>query len=166
MTSLEKLCAIEEIKVLKARYFRYMDTKQWDEYEAIFTHDALCDISVAAVVPEIGSTKSPWDSPKRRPEAVLHGAREYREYVSKVLNHCRSSHQGHMPEISFESNDSASGVWATEDVLEFPNAAPGGLLFVHGHGHYHEKYRRVHGVWKISELRITRLREVRHYRSQ
>ena len=27
---LETLLAIEEIKQLKARYFRYVDTKQWD----------------------------------------------------------------------------------------------------------------------------------------
>ena len=29
MTDVEKLAAAEEIKQLKARYYRYMDTKQW-----------------------------------------------------------------------------------------------------------------------------------------
>jgi len=34
---LERLVAIEEIKTLKARYFRFVDTKQWDDLRACFT---------------------------------------------------------------------------------------------------------------------------------
>ena len=39
----EKLAAIEAIKVLKARYFRYMDTKQWDKLSTVFTSDLVAD---------------------------------------------------------------------------------------------------------------------------
>jgi 3-phenylpropionate/cinnamic acid dioxygenase small subunit len=31
---------IEAIKRLKARYFRLMDTKQWDQWGDVFTEDA------------------------------------------------------------------------------------------------------------------------------
>ena len=36
MTATDRLLAIEEIKQLKARYFRCMDQKKWDEFEAVF----------------------------------------------------------------------------------------------------------------------------------
>ncbi len=39
------LLAIEEIKALKARYFRCMDTKDWDGFAALFTIDASLDVS-------------------------------------------------------------------------------------------------------------------------
>ena len=39
MDRLERLEAIEEIRNLKARYYRLMDTKQWDELKSVFTAD-------------------------------------------------------------------------------------------------------------------------------
>ncbi|MBW8754754.1 MAG: nuclear transport factor 2 family protein, partial [Sphingomonadales bacterium] len=36
MDRLERLEAIEAIRSLKARYFRLMDTKQWDELRGVF----------------------------------------------------------------------------------------------------------------------------------
>ena len=33
----ESLLAIEQIRQLKARYFRLLDTKQWDEWGEVFT---------------------------------------------------------------------------------------------------------------------------------
>lgn len=35
------LLDLEAIKVLKARYFRAMDTKQWDELRSCFTQDLV-----------------------------------------------------------------------------------------------------------------------------
>ena len=43
MTDIERFLAIEEIKQLKARYFRYMDTKDWAGFAAIFAKDASVD---------------------------------------------------------------------------------------------------------------------------
>jgi len=31
--------AIEQLKQLKARYFRLMDQKRWDEWQEVFTED-------------------------------------------------------------------------------------------------------------------------------
>jgi len=45
MTDVEKLLALEEIKQLKARYFRCMDKKDWKGYLAVFTPDATLDSS-------------------------------------------------------------------------------------------------------------------------
>lgn len=36
---------VEAIKQVKARYFRLMDTKQWDEMAEVFTEDCHVDTS-------------------------------------------------------------------------------------------------------------------------
>ena len=43
--AVERLEAIEEIKQLKARYFRCMDTKDWDGFTTVFAPDARMDVS-------------------------------------------------------------------------------------------------------------------------
>ena len=45
MEAVDRLVAIEEIKALKARYFRTMDTKDWDAFAAVFAPDASMDVS-------------------------------------------------------------------------------------------------------------------------
>ena len=45
---LQRLCDIEAIKQLKARYFRLMDQKRWDDWALVFAKDAHL------VVPEGG----------------------------------------------------------------------------------------------------------------
>ena len=44
MNDIDKLWAIEQIKQLKARYFRSMDTKDWAALEAVFAPDAVMDM--------------------------------------------------------------------------------------------------------------------------
>jgi hypothetical protein len=39
----ERLRAIEDIKALKARYFRCMDNKDWPGLQAVFAPDVVCD---------------------------------------------------------------------------------------------------------------------------
>ena len=43
MATHDELDAIEQIKKLKARYFRCMDTKDWDGFQNVFTADATMD---------------------------------------------------------------------------------------------------------------------------
>lgn len=42
------LLEIEAIKQLKARYCRFLDTKQWDDWRALFTDDFVSDTSPRA----------------------------------------------------------------------------------------------------------------------
>ena len=37
---------IEAIRQLKARYFRFVDTKQWDRWGDLFTEDAVFHVPV------------------------------------------------------------------------------------------------------------------------
>ena len=45
MDAAEELLAIEQIKQLKARYFRCMDTKDWDGLRAVFAPNAVLDVT-------------------------------------------------------------------------------------------------------------------------
>ena len=49
---LRRLLDIEEIKRLKARYFRTLDHKDWDGFGRVFARDAVLE------VPEAGSSST------------------------------------------------------------------------------------------------------------
>jgi hypothetical protein len=132
----EQLVEIEQIKQLKARYFRLMDTKQWPEWTQVFTEDAVL---------QWGPNE---DNVFQGRDAIVNG-------VSHVLREATTCHHGHMPEIEIEGADRARGIWAMYDYVESPQ------FVLNGYGHYHEQYRKQGGSWRIHRLQLTRLREDR-----
>ena len=55
MTDVEQLLAIEEIKRLKAKYFYYLDTKDWARWKSeVWAEDASLDIPEAQSEPVVG----------------------------------------------------------------------------------------------------------------
>jgi len=83
---------------------------------------------------------------------------EFVERVSGMLAGTITVHHGHMPEITLTGPDGATGIWAMEDKL-WPR--PGSALpfrWLHGYGHYHERYVKQEDGWRIAEIRLTRLR--------
>lgn len=142
---LETLLAIEEIKQLKARYFRLMDMKDWQGFAEIFTEDALFDVYGAL-------EESPAPDASIEP---IRGRAAIVDYVSTGITPLTSAHYGHMPEIDILSDDGATGIWALDDILRA--SAGGPFTMFRGHGHYHERYSRADGQWRIAELKITRL---------
>lgn len=135
--TLEQIADLEEIKKLKARYFRLMDTKQWDEWAAVFTEDARL---------QWGSADSD----------VIEGRDNIVRTVSRALNGAVTCHHGHMPEIEIRNEREAVGVWAMFDHVDHPR------FVLNGFGHYHEEYvKDDSGTWRIRSTRLTRLREDR-----
>jgi uncharacterized protein (TIGR02246 family) len=132
------LIAIESIKRVKARYFRCMDEKQWDEWALVFTRDAHMEVPEAAM--------------------VIDGRDAIVAAVSSVLEGVRTVHHGHMPEIEVVGPDRARGIWAMEDYVEFPAAPDGTRRGLRGYGHYREEYEREDREWRIARLRLDRLR--------
>ena len=152
MTDVQKLLDIEEIRNLKARYFRLQDNKLWDEYRELFLGDSVFDVTQALTDPVTGGGDA---LPARSMEPII-GRDAIVAYVSAGLNaEVRSFHEGFMPEIEILSEDRARAVWPMEDRVWF-GAAGGG--FMHGYGYYHETYRRVDGRWRIETLRISRIK--------
>ncbi len=141
MDAADQLLAIEEIKQLKARYFRCMDTKDWDGYAQVFAPNAALDVT--------GESRVPDD------EGVVRGNTTIAEYVRGQVDPVTTVHHGHMPEIEITSSTTAKGVWSMEDMLRWPEGGPVGSM--HGYGHYHETYEKQSAGWRIKTMTITRL---------
>jgi hypothetical protein len=103
METVERLAAIENIKALKARYFRCMDEKDWPGLQAVSAPDLAADFR---------------DSTGTRNESLLtHGAELYVTDLAPILQNITTTHHGHMPEIEITSPTTVTGVWAMEDLL-------------------------------------------------
>ena len=143
MEPVERLIATEEIKQLKARYFRCMDTKDWAGFEQVFAADAVMDMS-----------SEMRDQTTRG--GITRGAAQIAAMVRTVVGPVVTVHHGHMPEIEITSPTTARGVWAMEDKLRWPEGSP--VRTMHGYGHYHETYERTDDGWRIKTITLTRLR--------
>jgi hypothetical protein len=147
MDVLAQLLAVEQIRKLKAAYFRCMDTKCWDELPGVFTEDSIFDVRGALEMP-----KAEADYAK---EPVLVGRRAIVDYIRTGLASVISVHHGHEPEIVVISDVEARGTWPMEDILVAPAGGPFRIL--RGYGHYRETYRRDDGAWRIATLQLRRL---------
>ena len=127
---------LEAIRQLKARYFRLMDTKDWDGLAEVFTDDVVIDMTGEGA-------------------GVTRGRAEYMPFIRQVIGDVVTVHHGHMPEITITSPTTATGVWALEDQLWWPEGSP--ITHMHAFGHYHESYEKQDGVWRIKTMTLTRL---------
>ncbi|HEX4245513.1 MAG TPA: nuclear transport factor 2 family protein [Acidimicrobiales bacterium] len=130
---------IEAIKQLKARYFRLMDTKDWDGLAGVFADDVHIDMAGEG-------------------GGITESVAEYMPFIRQVLADVTTVHHGHMPEITLTSPTTATGIWALEDQLWWPEGSP--ISSMHGFGHYHEAYEKVEGAWAIKTMTLTRLHRV------
>jgi hypothetical protein len=135
--SLRRLLDIEEIKALKARYFRLMDQKRWDDWAQVFGLDAVMEVPEA--------------------DMVVRGRAAIVESVSTALTGARTVHHGHMPEIEITGDDTARGTWAMSDYVEWERDGER-RVGLQGYGHYLEEYGREDGAWRIQHLHLARLR--------
>lgn len=130
------------LALLKARYFRYLDTKQWDLWRELFADDVTFYVDHESAVP---LTTTP----------MVSGADALVEQVSMALRTGVSVHHGHMPELEILGERSASGIWAMVDYLDVPEENRA----LRGYGHYHDLYEKGDdGRWRIKVSRLTRLR--------
>ena len=129
---------IEAIKQVKARYFRCMDTKDWDGMREVFAPDVRIDTSGDG-------------------GGIQENVDDFMTMLVANIGDVTTVHHGHMPEITLTSDTTATGIWAMEDHLWWPEGAP--LKHLHGYGHYHETYEKgADGTWRIKSLLLTRLR--------
>jgi hypothetical protein len=124
---------VEAIKQLKARYFRLMDTKQWDAMRLLFTDDVIMDTTASG-------------------GGVHTSADEFMAFLRETLSEAITVHHGHTPEIELTSATTAMGIWALNDVVIFPNG-----MRLDGYGHYHETYVMDGDEWRIASSTLTRL---------
>ncbi len=136
MQYLEAYVAISQVK---ARYCRTLDTKDWDGYADVFTEDVELDTRPA------GGTLT------RGREALV-------RIVRGSVDTAVTSHHVHSPEITLDG-DTAQVIWAMQDRVIWGKDrwARLGNAGHTGYGHYHERYVRQDGRWRIAYQRLTRL---------
>lgn len=128
---------IESIRRVKARYFRCVDFRLWDEFADLFTDDLEVDFAEST------------SKPKGK-----------NEFIASVASHFVtgfSVHHGHLSEIDIIDDNTATALWPMYDRVESP--ADSGYVSHEGWGHYSETYRRCDdGQWRISRSKLSRIR--------
>lgn len=122
---------VDAIKQLKYRYWRYLDTKQWDELATCFAPDA----SVA-----YGSGRY-----------EFHGVEAIMKFLRESLGRERGAvtiHQGHHPEIQLTSATTAQGTWALYNYMYNVKENRG----IRIGAYYHDDYVKAAGVWKFQHI--------------
>ena len=125
---------IEAIKQHKGRYCRTLDTKDWAAMRQVFADDVEMDTTASG-------------------GGVVTGADGFMTFLQDAIGDVVTVHQCHTPEIDVTGATTATGVWAMEDMLRWPDGTE-----LHGYGHYHEIYEKAGGDWRIKRSELTRLR--------
>ena len=125
------------IAKVKARYCRFLDTKDWAAYTDLFTEDFILDTSTAGGAPPV------------------HGREAAVTYIRSCVEHAKTAHHVHNPEMTIEG-DTAQVIWAMQDRVIWPEDRAA-LVNEKGHtgfGQYHETYTRKDGRWRIAKSRL------------
>jgi len=122
-----ELQEIEAIKQLKYRYFRFLDTKSWDEMADCFVEDAT----------------SSYDEGRYSFEgrdAIIGFLKQALGRPSLV-----TMHHGHHPEITLTGSTTASGIWYLEDLVIDTERN----TMLRGAAFYRDEYLREDGTWRL-----------------
>ena len=120
------------IAQVKAAYCRLLDTKDWDGWAQLFTEDVEVDVR-----PSGGTLEKGRDA--------------FVASVRAAIETTKTAHQVHFPEIAIDG-DSATAIWPMQDRLIWEDGRT-----MTGFGHYHERYVKQDGRWRIAEQKLTRL---------
>ena len=132
---------LEAIRQLKARYCRFLDTKDVDSWRGVFTTDVVVTLDMAV---STGGADPQTAAP-------IEGVDNFVPMVLGGLENVATMHHCHTPELTLTSATTATGIWAMEDLLIFADGSE-----LHGAGHYHETYEKRDGSWRIKTLHLTR----------
>ncbi len=137
--TLQQLSDLEDIRTLKHRYFRGIDTADIALLGTLFTEDLTVDYR--------GGTY----------RVRLEGRDNMLEFLANSFHSdAVAMHHGHMPEITLTGEDSAEGLWYLEDI--FINVEQKSHTI--GSAIYKDVYRREDGVWKIARTEYDRVFEM------
>ncbi len=132
---------LEALRQLKARYCRFLDTKEVGAWRDVFAPDVVVTLDMA--VSTAGA--DPMTA------APIEGVDNFVPMVMGGLEGVATKHHCHTPELTLTSATTATGIWAMEDLLIFGDGRE-----LYGAGHYHETYEMRDGSWRIKSLHLTR----------
>lgn len=149
MNGLRQLMAIEQIKQVKTRYFRGVDTNDAALVQDILTDDCVLDYVGCCTDPTTGHDFLP------AMNVVVRGSASWSSQGLSSIG-IVSVHQGHNCEVTQTSETSARVIWSMTDRLFMPSGAA--FRVMTGYGYYDELYEKIGGDWKIKNLSIKRIR--------
>ena len=136
----------EAIRGGKARYCRYLDTKQWEKLADIAMPDAdLTFLDEDGEVLKVGGVRFVFASPAA-----------FAKTMAVIFRNARTSHQVTNSELTHVSDTQVSAVWAMSDYLVLRPLAGIVPVVVFGHGRYHEIWEEHAGDWRLRQLTLRR----------
>jgi hypothetical protein len=141
MTTQDQLTDIEDLKQVMARYARYGDTKNWEEFRKLFTEDAVFSFEA---MPR--ATK---DEPQSG--TFTEGRDAYIGGMGEMLKGVQTCHNMYLPDITITGPTTATVTWGLHDLVKLPTCV------FNGYGHIHQDYVKVDGQWKITKSHTSRL---------
>lgn len=145
----ERLAAVEEIRQIKSRYFRGVDSGDGALVRSILAVDCVLDYMGCCTDPISGIDHMP------SMNLVMRGSESW-PLESATGTGVVTVHQGHDPDITVDSASSASAIWSFTDRFFLPPGSPFDRLT--GWGRYHDTYSNDGSGWKLKTTRIERLR--------
>jgi SnoaL-like domain len=137
--TLQQLSDLEEIRQLKARYFRCIDTGNHTELATCFTPDVTIDLRGGGYRLQVS------------------GREDMVEFIASSFNSdIVAMHHGHTPEIAFVDADTAKGTWYLEDRFINPERGEDTI----GSSLYHDTYVRTAEGWKVRHSEYDRVFEL------
>lgn len=140
MDDLARLLALEDIKLLRAKYCRSIDSHDFARLGTILTEDFLLDLSPTGKV--LGSEVKP-----------VHGRAAVLELMEKGFSQLRMLlHIVTIPEIEFQDDAHATGVWRQETFIKEnrPDIPGTGIAYAT----VFDSYRKEGGRWLIGSVRV------------
>jgi hypothetical protein len=127
---LQRLIDVEEVRQVKYRYFRALDSADMDLLRSVLTEDFNCHF---------------WSDSF---DLVANSRDEFVELMSLTFNaDMATQHQGHHPEVTIgEDGHTAAATWYLQDIVH--NLKTG--RFIMGSNFYKDTYRRTDEGWKES----------------
>ena len=140
MTAQDQLADIEALKQLMARYERYGDTQNWEEFAKLFTEDAVFSYEAMP--------RAARDAPQ---SATIEGRDALIGGMGEMLKGVQTSHDIYLPDVTITGPATATATWALHDLVRLPT------VVFNGYGHIHQDYIKVDGQWKITKSHTSRL---------
>jgi hypothetical protein len=137
----QRLLDLEELKKLKARYFRLMDAKEWDEFRDLLTEDLEMNFAFPdeQFYPK-GAERTPEGWARTDRDGLL-------AWLVAASDGFTMVHHAHMPDIELTGPDTATGTWSMTDFTRWD--ASGDPTWYRSYGGHVEDYVRTDAGWKI-----------------
>lgn len=135
----DDLVLMNLIRDRKAKYCRFVDTKQWKDLATLLVEEPRLRFfdTEGALLYEFDSTEK-WIG-----------------VMKDYLKGAQTIHQVHNSEIEIISDNEVRAIWSMEDYLILAEGE-GRPASQHGYGHYHEIWRLVEGNWRIADIALYR----------